>query len=104
MSLIGEVEAIEVHDFVPSGDEVFDEFSRGIVAGIDFGNGPELGVGAENQVGATGSPFDGARGAVFSFEEVIALFGFFPFHGQVEEVGEEVIAKDTGLGGEDTEG
>ena len=37
-----EVEAIEVHDFVPSGDEVVDELLLRVRASINFGQVAEL--------------------------------------------------------------
>ena len=39
-----EVVAVEVHDLVPSSDEILDELFLGIGCRIDFGHGAELGV------------------------------------------------------------
>ena len=39
-----QVEAVEVHDLMPGGDEVVDELLAGIGAGVDFGQGAEHGV------------------------------------------------------------
>ena len=41
---LGQVEAVEVHHFRPGGGEVRDELVLGIVAGIHFGDGSQLGV------------------------------------------------------------
>src|SRR3954447_9072856 len=40
----GQVEPIEGHDLVPGGHEVADELPAGVIAGVDLGDGPELGV------------------------------------------------------------
>jgi hypothetical protein len=40
----GEVESVEVHDFVPHRYEVMQELLLGVLASIDFRQGPELGV------------------------------------------------------------
>ncbi len=40
----GEVEAIQLCDLGPGGDEVVDEFSLGVFAAVDFRHGAELGV------------------------------------------------------------
>jgi len=45
----GEVEAVEVHDLRPGGDEVVHELLLRVVAGVDLGEGAELGVGAKTR-------------------------------------------------------
>ncbi len=42
--LVLQIKSIEVHDLGPGGDEVGDELRLVVVAGIDFGDGAELGV------------------------------------------------------------
>lgn len=37
-----EVEPVEVHDLVPSGDEIRDKFRFAILASVDLGNGSQL--------------------------------------------------------------
>src|SRR5690348_12841261 len=54
----GEVEAIEVHDLGPRGDEVLHKRLLRVVTCIDFRDRPELGVRAENEVGTGGGPLD----------------------------------------------
>lgn len=39
-----QVEPVEIHDFIPGGNEILNEFFLAIVAGVDFGDGAELGV------------------------------------------------------------
>ena len=41
----GEVEPVGVHDLDPGVGEVRDELLPGVVAGVDLGEGPQLGVG-----------------------------------------------------------
>ena len=50
MSRLRQVEAVQHHHLVPGGDEVSDELRLGVVAGVDLGECPQLGVGAEDQV------------------------------------------------------
>ena len=66
---LGEVVAVVVHDFVPGGGEGLDEVSGGVGAGVAFGDGAELGVGAEDEVDAGGGPLCGAGGAIAGFEQ-----------------------------------
>ena len=40
--LLGEVEAVELHDLGPRGDEVLDELLLGVGARVDFREGAEL--------------------------------------------------------------
>ena len=54
--LLGEVEAVEVHDLRPGGDEVVDELRLAVGAGVDFREGTELRVGAEDEVHRGGGP------------------------------------------------
>ena len=42
--VLGEVEAVEVHDLVPCRDEILNEFFLGIGSRVDFGYGAELGI------------------------------------------------------------
>src|SRR5436190_5786527 len=46
----GDVEAVQVHDLVPRSHEVTHELLLRVVARVDLGDGPELGVRAEDQV------------------------------------------------------
>ena len=52
----GEVEAVKVHDFVPHSYKVMQELLLGVLTSVDFRQGPELGVGAEDQINARGGP------------------------------------------------
>lgn len=40
----GQVETVGVHHFVPGGGEVLEELVLRVAAGVDFRDGPELGV------------------------------------------------------------
>jgi hypothetical protein len=63
------IEAIQVHDLVPGGDEVMHKLLLRVVAGINFGDGAELGIGTEDQVDGGAGPFDVAAGAIAALEE-----------------------------------
>ena len=52
----GAVEAVEVHDLVPRGDEVVHELLAGVVARVDLGERAQLGVRAEHEVDRGGGP------------------------------------------------
>ena len=54
-------------------------FLLGVGAGVDFGEGAELGVGAEDEIDARAGPLDGAGLAVAAFEEV-GVAGEVGFH------------------------
>ena len=53
-----ELEAIKIHYLVPCGDEVMHELLLCIVASVDFRDGPELGVGTEDEVDTGGGPLE----------------------------------------------
>ena len=58
------------HYQIPSRDEIVDEFLLAVGAAVDFGQGTQLGMGAEDQIDSRGGPLDRAGGAVAAFEEV----------------------------------
>lgn len=62
-----EVEAVEVHDFVPGGDEVVEEFVFAVGAGVNLGEGAEDGVRAKDEIDAGAGPAGGAGLAVAAF-------------------------------------
>ena len=101
--LLREVEAVELHDLRPSGDEVVHELRLTIGAGVDLGQGAELRVGAEDEVDGGRIPLHLAGLAVAAFEEVLADLGLLPDHGLVEEVDEEVVGQGTRLLGQHAE-
>src|SRR5690349_25045662 len=69
----GQVEPVEVHDLVPRGHEVAHELLPRVVARVDLGERPELGVGAEDQVETAAGPLQLARPAVTALEGVFGL-------------------------------
>ena len=101
MQRSGEVEAIEVHHLGPGCDEVVDELLVGVGTSVDFGQGAELGVRAEDEVDTRAGPLHFATLAAAAFEYV----GFFrrrlPLGAHVEQVHEEVVGERLGLLGED---
>ena len=52
----GEVEAVKVHYLVPRRYEVVHELLLGVLASVDFRQGPELGVRTENEVDTGAGP------------------------------------------------
>ena len=71
----GEAETVKVHDFVPRRHKVVQELLLGVRAGVDFRQGPELGVRTEDEVDTGGGPLELARCAIATFEYVIVLGG-----------------------------
>src|SRR6188474_2976275 len=69
----GKVKAVEVHHLGPGFDEVVDELLAGVGASVDFGQGAELRVGAEDEVDTRAGPLHFATLAATTFEYV----GFF---------------------------
>ena len=70
-------------------------------AGVDFGQGPELRVGAEDEVDAGGGPLQLAGGAVAAFEDVRVGRRRLPLRAHVEQVDEEVVGQRLRPVGED---
>src|SRR5690242_21242189 len=60
----GEVEAIEVHDLVPRGNEVVHELVLRVVTCVDLGDGSELRVRTEDEVDCCGGPVELSRHAI----------------------------------------
>src|SRR5262249_27552794 len=85
----GQVETVEVHDLGPCRDEIPHEFLSGIGAGIDFGQGAELRVRAEDQVDPGAGPFERAGLAVATLIDTAGAGGRLPFGAHVEQVDEE---------------
>ena len=52
----GEVEPVEAHDFVPSGNEVIHELRVAVVARVHLSEGSQLRVGAEYEIGGSAGP------------------------------------------------
>lgn len=64
----GEVETIGVHDLVPRRNEVMHELLLGVGTTVAFGQSPELGIGAEDQIDTGAGPLDFASFAIISFK------------------------------------
>ena len=60
----GEVEAVKVHYLVPRRYKVVQEFFLGVLTTIDLRDGPELGVGTEDEVDTGAGPLEFARCAI----------------------------------------
>src|SRR5215831_17649026 len=66
-----QVEPVEVHDLVPGGHEVAHELPLRVVGRVDLREGPEDGVGAEDQVEPAAGPLQLARPAITALEGVL---------------------------------
>src|SRR6056297_4204084 len=91
--LSGEVEAVVLHDLHPTGDEVAHEVLLATGGGDLLGEGPQLAVGAEDQVDARRLPLGLVRRAVAALVDVLALTDGLPLGAHVEEVDEEVVGE-----------
>ncbi len=100
MLRLSQVVAVVVHYLVPGGSEVLHEGFGGIAAGVAFGDGAELGVGAEDKIDAGARPFYVAGGAVAAFEQTRSRCGL-PFGLHVEQVDEEIVGQRFRTIGED---
>ena len=65
-----EVEAVEVHHLVPGGDEILDKLLFAVGTAIDFREGAEDGVGAEDEIDARRSPLGRAGLAIDAGEGI----------------------------------
>lgn len=99
-----QIKPIQIHHLDPGRDEVLHKLLLRIRAGIDLGQCPQLGVGAEDQVDAGAGPFDLAGLAVAGFELLLGVGQRFPFHAHVQQVDEEVVAQRARAQGEDAVG
>ena len=68
-----DVVPVEVHDLDPGGDEVAHELLLRVVARVDLGERPQLGVRAEDEVDPAAGPLDLAGGAVAALERLRVL-------------------------------
>ena len=70
---------------MPDGGEGLDEVGGGVGAGVAFGDGAELGVGAEDEIDAGAGPFYFSGGAVAAFGEFGRLSGLpLGFYAQLQ--------------------
>jgi hypothetical protein len=93
MSRSGEVETVKIHDFVPHHYKVMKELLLGVVTSVDFRQGPELRVRAEDQVDTCAGPLECARCPVTTLEYVVVFRGYLPHCAHVEQIYEEVIGE-----------
>src|ERR1700730_7664201 len=78
-----QIETIQVHHLGPSRHEVTDELLLRIGATINFGERPELSVGAEDEIDARAGPFQLTGFTVTSFEHVLGVRHRFPLRTHV---------------------
>src|SRR5260370_15390457 len=87
------VVAIQVHHLGPRRDEVLDELRLRIRASVDLRQGPELGVGTEEEIDARAGPLECALGAIAPLEHVLGVRCCLPLRAHVEQVHEEVVGQ-----------
>src|SRR5690242_21937540 len=87
----GEVEAIEVHDLVPRGNEVVHELVLRVVTCVDLGDGSELRVRTEDEVDCCGGPVELSRHAIAILVLVLGFDGDLPLRAHVAQVQEEIV-------------
>src|ERR1700710_2664810 len=83
----GQVEPCEFHDLGPGRDEVGDESLAGVVARVDLGEGPQLRVGAEDEVDRGGRPLQLIGCRIADLEYMIFRLRRFPQGPCREQVG-----------------
>ena len=98
--LAGNVEAVGVHHLGPRRHEVLRELLLRVRAAIDFREGAQLRVRAEDQVDAGAGPLDRFGLAVAALVHAVGA-GRLPFRAHVEQVDEEVVGQRPRLLGED---
>src|SRR5687767_6482720 len=89
----GNVEPIQIHDFVPRRHEVSHELLLRIVTCVDFRKRAELRVRTEHKVDPGAGPFDLAGAAISTLVDVFSRSGSPPLGTHVEEVDEEVVGQ-----------
>jgi hypothetical protein len=100
--LSSEVEAVKVHYLIPRRYEVAQELLLGVIACVDFRQGPELRVRTEDEVDTGTGPLEFARFAISTLEYIFVFRGCLPYCAHVEQVHEEVIGERFWPLGEDT--
>lgn len=99
-----DIKPVEHHDLVPCSDKIPNEFGLSVGAAIYLGNGPELGVRAKHQIGASSSPPLATRLTVDTGPELTIIALCNPSSAHVEEIYEEIIRQLARALGEDAIG
>src|ERR1700710_3213563 len=86
----GQVEPCEFHDLGPGRDEVGGELLAGVVARVDLGEGPQLRVGAEDEVDRGGRPLQVVGRRVADLVQVLIGLRLRPPGSRRQQVGEEI--------------
>ena len=74
----GQIEPVKIHDLVPRCHKIVQELLLGVLTSVDFRQGPQLGVGAEDQVDPGAGPLEFAAGAITPLEQVVGSRGCLP--------------------------
>ena len=87
----GEVEAIKVHNLGPGRHEVLDKLLLCVLASVDLGQSPELGVRTEDEIDTRADSLDFASLAITPFKYVLGIRYRLPLRAHVEQVHEEIV-------------
>src|SRR5579872_795723 len=101
-----EIEAVQVHDLAPGGDEVTHERLLRVLTPVRLRDGTELGVRAEDEVDRGGGPLHLAGRPIPALVHrrrgaVPGRAGSLPLRAHVEQVDEEIVRQRLGPVGED---
>src|SRR5581483_921950 len=100
-----DIESIVVHDLRPSCNEILRKLLFRVGAGIDFSEGAQLRVRSEDEVDASGGPFELVGLPVPSFinrPRAIGACRWLPLRAHVEQIHKEVVRQSTGPVSENT--
>src|ERR1700731_5425550 len=97
----GKVVAIKVHYLVPRSREVLHKRLLRVVARIDFCESAELGIRAEDKVGARGRPLGFAGRPITPLIHAFSRGGGLPLRIHIQQVAKEIIRQRLGPVGED---
>ena len=81
---------------VQAATKSWTNFSSRVGAAVDFRQGAELGVGAEDEIDSRAGPLHFAGLAVAAFEQRRVFRGRLPLGAHVEQVDEEVVGQRSG--------
>src|SRR6201999_1188462 len=95
------IETIKVHHLGPGRYKVMDKFLLCVRTSVDFGQGPELGIGTEDKVDARAGPLEFTCFTITPFKHVLGVRDRLPLRAHIEQVEEEVVGQRLRSLGED---
>ena len=88
-----EIEAVKVHDLVPSSYEIVHELCLRVGCPVDLGESTKLRIGPEDEIDTGAVPFEIAGFSVATLEDFSVFCDGFPFRAHVKEVEKVVVGK-----------